>query len=73
MDYYTATEESYKNGYKAGFYFGRLGGKETSAWGSGTGQQRPCMSCGYKAAPTRFCPECGRVMANPFKHDTVLD
>lgn len=64
MDIFTATEEAYKKGYRDGFYEGRLANGSTSAWGSGTNPRRPCLSCGYRAAPTRFCPNCGKAMEN---------
>lgn len=70
MDYYAAVEESYKRGYRAGFFDGKMAGGESSYWSSGTNPRRPCMSCGYRAAPTKFCPNCGKAMKNHFSLDT---
>lgn len=73
MDGYMAAEVSYKNGYQAGYYDGKKGVGHTSSWGTGANHKRPCMNCGFAGTATKFCPECGAAMKNPFKHDTVLD
>lgn len=77
MDGYMAAEVSYKNGYQAGYQAGYYDGKKgvgyTSSWGTGANHKRPCMNCGFTGTATKFCPECGAAMKNPFKHDTVLD
>lgn len=73
MDNYAAAEQAYKNGHIAGYHAGKLGSGMSASWGSGTNTGRPCSHCGYRGAPTKFCPECGYAMKNPFKHDTVLD
>lgn len=61
-----ATKEFYNRGYNAGYYDGKNESKNKSAWGSGIGSNRPCLECGHRAAPTKFCPECGRAMVNPW-------
>jgi hypothetical protein len=73
MDNYAAAEQSYNNGYRAGFYAGKMGAGMSASWGTGIGANRPCTRCGFRGAPSKFCPECGSAMKNPFKHDTVLD
>lgn len=65
MHEFTQAEEAFKRGYKEGFYAGRCDSVNSSAWGTGTNPHRPCLACGYRGAPTKFCPECGRAMANP--------
>lgn len=65
MDEFTQAEEAFKRGYKEGFYAGKRDSGNTSAWGTGTNPYRPCLACGYRGSPTKFCPECGRAMVNP--------
>lgn len=65
MDPFTQTEEAFKKGYREGFYAGKCNSENTSAWGTGTDSYRPCLACGYRGSPTKFCPECGRAMVNP--------
>ena len=66
MDEFTMTEEAYKKGYRDGLYAGKMGTGDSSAWGSGPSLRRPCLSCGFRGEPTRFCPDCGKAMANPW-------
>lgn len=73
MDVYTATEEAYKKGYREGLYDGRTMFGASASWGSGTNPRRPCTECGYRTAPTKFCPNCGFAMKNPFPYDVQFE
>ena len=66
-----ATKEFYNRGYNTGYYDGRCESKNRSAWGSGSGAKRPCIKCGYRSTPTKFCPECGRAMINPRSNSSM--
>lgn len=64
MDFYAATEEAYKKGYREGYLAGKSASEHTSLWGFGNAGDRPCIKCGFRGKTSKYCPECGAAMMN---------